>query len=161
MAKINLSPAGKKAFALVPEGTHIFKIVSVKEEPTWRTAKLPEAQRLIKKICVTMETQNGEQHLERFTMLKDDDTVNSGALAAFSYFARTAMQDYDAEIISTDELIGRYIECVVEHDSYPSTKDPDKDVVFARLTEKHPSDGWGDEGVSNSAPFDLDDVLNT
>ena len=78
MAKIALS----KGFTLIPEGIHIFQITDVvyKEE--------------FGKLEVKMKTAKGQSHTERFNLMKSDGSVNEGAINAFSYFARTALNDY-------------------------------------------------------------------
>ena len=92
-----------------------------------------------------METQKGQKHIERFSLLKTDGQPNEGALNAFSYFAKTALNDFSLTEIDHEELIGCFIECDVEHDVVQSKQDPNKTVTFARLTEKRPSDGWEEE----------------
>lgn len=117
-------------FSLIPEGTHVFKIVgaSYKEE--------------YGKIEIKMKTREGLLHTERFGIKKASGDLNEGALNAFSYFARTALNDFSAQEIDPDELVGFFIECDVEHDVQPSNRDPGKTVTFVRLTDKRPSDGW-------------------
>ena len=135
MGRIALSDG----YSLIPEGSHIFKIVgaSYKEQ--------------FGKLEIKMKTAKGQTHIERFTLIKKDGTSNEGALKAFSFFARTALNDYSAQDIDPNELIGCYIECDVEHDEQPSSKNPGKTVKFTRLTDKRPADGFG-EGEIESAP---------
>lgn len=138
MAKIPLSGG----FSLVPEGTHIFKITGV------------EYKEAFGKLDITMETQDGAKHIERFRFLntKTGDVVQ-GALNAFSYFARAAKNDFSLSgEIDPDELVGCFLECDVEHNSQPSTKDPSKSFTFVNLTEKRPSEGW-DETPKASVPM--------
>ena len=136
MAKIALT----EGFSLIPEGTHIFKITEVtyKEE--------------FGKLEVKMKTAKGQTHTERFNLMKKDGTMNEGAYNAFSYFARTALQDYTAQDIDPEELVGFFIECDVEHDIQPSNKNPNKNVTFVRLTDKRPADGYTEEEVNTPAP---------
>ena len=74
MAKIGLS----EGFSLVPEGTHVFKIITVNYKEDFG------------KMEVVMQTQSGLKHTERFSLLKSDGEPNEGALNAFSYFAKVA-----------------------------------------------------------------------
>lgn len=129
MAKIILT----KGFSLIPEGTHIFKITEViyKED--------------FGKLEVKMETATGQTHTERFNLIKSDGSINEGAINAFSYFAKTAMNDYTLSDIDHQDLIGHFLECTVEHDVLPSNKDPNKTVTFVRLADKSPSDGFDEE----------------
>lgn len=133
MAKIALS----EGFTLIPEGIHIFQITDVvyKEE--------------FGKLEVKMKTAKGQSHTERFNLMKSDGSVNEGAINAFSYFARTALNDYTLTEIDHQDLVGCFIKCTVEHDMLPSNKDPNKTVTFVRLADKSPADGF-DEDVAPS-----------
>ena len=160
MAKIALT----EGFSLIPEGTHIFKIIEVsyKEE--------------FGKLEVKMKTAKGQTHTERFNLMKQDGSMNEGAYNAFSFFAKTALNDYSRTEIDHDELVGCYIKSTVEHDTQPSNKDPNKTVTFIRLGDKSPADGFDEAEVPVTAPkkaapaptaapkakvtgFNLDDLL--
>lgn len=108
MGKISLS----EGFSVIPEGTYVFKIVKVDYKEAYG------------KLEITMKTAKGQQHTERFSLLKPDGSSNEGALNAFSYFAKTALNDYGVEEIDPQDLVGHFMECDVEHDVVPSTKDP-------------------------------------
>lgn len=136
MAKIGLT----EGFSLIPEGTHVFKITDVKYKEEFG------------KLEVTMQAQGGTKHIERFSLLKNDGSPNEGAYNAFSYFAKTALQDFDLTEIDHADLIGHFIECDVEHEKVPNKKNPKKDSTFARLTDKRPSDGWEETGDATPAP---------
>lgn len=135
MAKIALS----EGFTLIPEGIHIFQITDVvyKEE--------------FGKLEVKMKTAKGQTHTERFNLMKSDGSMNEGAINAFSYFAKTALNDYTLTEIDHQDLVDCFIECTVEHDVLPSNKDPNKTVTFVRLTDKSPADGF-DEDVAPPPP---------
>ena len=153
MAKIALS----EGFTLIPEGIHIFQITDVvyKEE--------------FGKLEVKMKTAKGQSHTERFNLMKSDGSMNEGAINAFSYFAKTALNDYTLTEIDHRDLVDCFIKCTVEHDVLPSNKNPNKTVTFVRLADKSPADGF-DEDVAppkktGSAPkkasgaIDLDALL--
>lgn len=128
MAKIGLS----EGFTLIPEGTHVFKITAVNYKEAFG------------KLEVTMQTQNGSKHIERFSLLKTDGSPNEGALNAFSYFAKTALNDPSLTEIDHTDLIGCFIECDIEHEVQENKKKPGQTITFARLADKRPSDGWED-----------------
>lgn len=132
MGKIALS----EGYTVIPEGTHIFKIVEVNYKEAYG------------KLEIKMKTAKGQTHIERFSLIKQDGSSNEGALNAFSYFARTALQDYTAQDIDPEELVGFFIECDVEHDIQPSNKNLNKNVTFVRLTDKRPADGYTEEEVN-------------
>ena len=134
MAKIGLT----EGFSLIPEGTHVFKITDVKYKEEFG------------KLEVTMQTQGGSKHIERFSLLKTDGSPNEGAYNAFSYFAKTALNDFSVTDIDHTDLIGHYIRAEVVHTKMPSRKDPSKTVTFANLGDKAPADGF-DNQVSSPA----------
>lgn len=135
MAKIGLS----EGFTLIPEGTHVFKITAVNYKEAFG------------KLEITMQTQSGAKHIERFSLLKTDGSPNEGALNAFSYFAKTALNDFSLTEIDHEDLVGCFIECDVEHDVQLNKNKPDKTVTFARLADKRPSEGW-EEGEVSTTP---------
>lgn len=145
MAKIALSGG----FSLIPEGTHIFQIIDVvyKEE--------------FGKLEIKMKTAKGQTHTERFNLMKSDGSMNEGAINAFSYFAKTAMNDYTLSDIDHQDLIDCFLECTVEHNVLPSNKDPNKTVTFVRLADKSPADGFDEEVAPQKASgaVDLDALL--
>lgn len=132
MAKIALS----EGFTVIPEGTHIFKITEVTYKETFG------------KIEVKMETANGLKHTERFSLIGKNGQPNEGAMNAFSFFAKTALDDFELTEIDHNDLVGRYMECVVEHDVQPSNKNPDKNVTFIRLADKSPAYGFDEAEVT-------------
>ena len=136
MAKIGLT----EGFSVIPEGTHVFKITDVKYKEDFG------------KLEVTMQTQSGAKHIERFSLLKSDGSPNEGAYNALSYFAKTALQNYDLSEIDHTDLIGHFIECDVEHDVQPNKNKPDKTVTFVRLADKRFSDGWETTGGTVTTP---------
>ena len=134
MAKIGLT----SGFKLIPEGSHVFQIVKVvyKEE--------------FGKMEVTMQTIDGMQHIERFSLLRPDGEVNPGAMNAFSFFAKTALNDFTVDEIDEQDLVGHFMRCTVEHEDVESTRTPGKMLTFARLGDKEPADGFDDIDI----PFD-------
>lgn len=136
MAKIGLT----EGFTLIPEGTHVFKITDVKYKEDFG------------KLEITMQTQGGYKHIERFSLLKSDGSPNEGAYNAFSYFAKTTMRNFELNEIDHTDLIGHFIECDVEHDVQPNKNKPDKTVTFVRLVDKRPSDGWEESAGTSSTP---------
>lgn len=136
MAKIGLT----EGFTLIPEGTHVFQITDVKYKEDFG------------KLEIYMQTQNGSKHIERFSLLKADGSTNEGALNAFSYFAKTALQDFELSEIDHEDLVGHFIECDIEHDVQPNKNKPDKTITFVRLADKRPSEGWAGAGNTVTAP---------
>ena len=108
MAKITLSQGG---FTLIPEGVHTFKVVEVDD------SKYED----FGKIVVKLQTAKGQTHSERFSLLKNGD-INEGALKAWSYFARTCLNNFNADEIDTQDIVGCYITATVKHEKFTRTK---------------------------------------
>lgn len=130
MAKIKLSSG---TFSLVPEGTHVFQITAVEYKADFD------------KLNITMKTATGATHIERFTFTNNQGEQNETAVNIFSYFAKTALQNYDLEEIDEQELVGCFIKAEVTHDILPNKNDPTKTVTFSRLGNKYPANGFEDD----------------
>mgnify|MGYP006873263752 CR=1 FL=1 len=130
MARIPMT----NGFMVIPEGEYVFRIYDAKYDEEFG------------RITVKMVTAKGMTHTERFS-IKTADGFNEGALNAFSYFARTATQDYESDDIDPEQLINRYIKAVVEHNIVPSNKEEGKTVTFARLGDKFPANEFDETPV--------------
>ena len=131
MAKFTLSKAN--TFTLIPEGYHVFKIVEVD------LSKYEDYG----KIAINMETANGLKHTERFSLTDNKGEMNEKAYNAFSFFCRTAFNDYKNDDIDTDDLIGRYIRAEVKHvESTTINERTGKPYVNVNLGDKEPALGF-------------------
>ncbi len=108
-------------FALVPEGTHVFRIYNVDYNATFG------------KLIVHMVTAEGITHKERFGLMRPDGSMNEGACNAFSFFAKTALDNFGLEEIDHADLINHYIKADVTHTHVDSTKEEGKQLTFAKL----------------------------
>ena len=151
MAKIKLSKGG---FTPIAEGEHIFKITKSTYDEDFG------------KLEIEMVIASGQKHIERFSLIRNDGEINEGALNAFSYFAKTALNNFNLDEIDHNDLVGCYIKATVEHEKVPSKNDPAKKVTFLRLTDQAPASGFEKEeekeksNKSNtSGSIDLDDLL--
>lgn len=140
MARIPMT----SGFVLIPEGTYVFRIYAASYDEEFG------------KIEVKLVTAKGMTHTERFSIKDKNDELNEKALNAFSYFAKTAMGDFELEDIEPSELIDHYIEAEVVHTKVPSNKDPDKTVTFANLGDKSPADGFDEEPVARALTLGKD-----
>lgn len=143
MTKIKLT----EGFSLIPEGTHVFQITNVDYKETYG------------KLEITMKTAAGQSHIERFSLIRDNGTINEGAYKVFSFFAKTALNDFSVSEIEPDQLVGHYMKCAVTHDTVPSKKDPDKMSTFIRLGDKSPANGYEGETPVAQQSFDLNSLL--
>lgn len=144
MARIPMT----SGFTLIPEGEYVFFIEDVKYDEKFGTLE------------VKLVTADGMKHTERFSLMDNNGEANEKALNAFSYFAKTALNDFSVTDIDHTDLIGHYIRAEVVHTKMPSRKDPSKTVTFANLGDKAPADGFdgqvsaptNDPPASPSAP---------
>jgi hypothetical protein len=148
MARIKLSEGG---FTLIPEGEHIFKIVKSNYDEDFG------------KLEIEMVTQSGQKHVEGFRLINNEGEVNEGALNAFSYFAKTALNNFNLDEIDHADIEGCYIKATVVHNKQPSNKDPNKTVTFANLKGYSAASGFEDKPdvkvSSNPGGIDLDAIL--
>lgn len=152
MAKIKLSEGG---FTLIPEGVTTFKIVGV------------EYKEEFGKMKVQLQTKSGSKHTEQFTLLDNKGEVNEGALKAFSYFAKTALNNYELDEIDEQDLVGCYITATVKHEEFESNKTPGRMLKSVRLNDYTVAAGFGsgeekykDKAAEVDEDEDLDDFLD-
>jgi hypothetical protein len=149
MAKIKLSKGG---FTPIAEGEHIFKITKSTYDEDFG------------KLEIEMTIASGQKHIERFSLIRNDGEINEGALNAFSYFAKTALNNFNLDEIDHNDLVGCYIKATVEHEKLPSKNDPAKMVTFLRLTDQAPASGFEKEEEkpkksNTSGSINLDAIL--
>ena len=146
MAKIGLT----EGFTLIPKGTHVFQIVEVNYKEDFG------------KMEVTMQLATGQKHVERFSLLNKDGEPNQGGLNAFSYFAKTALDDFSLQEIDEQDLVGCFIRCEVDHEEVESNRTPGKYLKFVRLGDKEPADGFDEAPEApRTASKVADDKLST
>lgn len=149
MARIPMT----SGFTLIPEGEYVFRIYDVVYDEDFG------------KIQAKLVNAQGATQIERFSIKNNDDTYNEGALNAFSYFAKTALNDFSLEEIEPSDLINHYIRAKVVHTKVPSNKDPNKTVTFTNLGDKAPAERFDTEPVARALSLgtenktNLDDLL--
>jgi len=109
MARIQLS---ESTFSIIPEGVTTFKVMEVDDSKYEDYGK----------IAVKLQTAKGEKHTENFTLIKANGDLNEGALKAWSYFARVCLNNFQADEIDTQDIVGCYIQATVKHETYTRTK---------------------------------------
>ena len=136
-------------FQIMPEGEQVLKITKAEYEEDFG------------KAIFTLENAKGQTCQERFGLLNQDGTPNEKALGAFSFFAKTAMNNFDMEDVDPVELVGHYIRAEVIHNKVPSRTDPTKMMTFVNLGSKSPAEGF--DGVptapTKSSGLDLNALL--
>lgn len=134
MARIPMT----SGFTLIPEGEYIFRIYDATYDEDFG------------RIEIKLVTAQGQTHIERYSIKNSDDEYNEKALNAFSYFAKTALNDFSLEDVDPVELINHYIKAEVVHTNVPSNKDASKTVTFVNLGSKSPADGFDTEPVARA-----------
>lgn len=154
MAKMKLS---ESSFKIIPEGITVFKVVEVDDSKYEDFGKL----------SVKLQTAKGETHTENFTIVKATGELNEGALKAWSYFARTCLNNYQADEIDTQDIVGCYIKATVKHEKYIRTQGDHKgeEATAVRLNDYATATGFGTQAQTETespadSEDDLDDFLN-
>ena len=142
MARIPMT----SGFVVIPEGEYVFRIYDATYDEEFG------------RIVVKLVTASGLTHQERFSIKNSDDEYNEKALNAFSYFAKTALNDFSREDIDIEELIDHYIRAEVTHTKQPNKNDPTKTVTFANLGDKSPADGFDTEPTARALNMGRDGV---
>ena len=146
MAKMKLS---ESTYTLIPEGITTFKVMGVDDSKYEDFGKLE----------VKLQTVKGETHIERFALTKSNGELNEGALKAWSYFARTCLNNFSADEIDTQDIVGCYITATVKHETYTRTKG-DKagtEATTVRLNDYTAASGFGGSKAVNTDEPDTDD----
>jgi hypothetical protein len=125
-------------FQIMPEGEQVLQITAAEYDEDFG------------KATFTLTNAKGQTCQERFSLLNQDGSPNEKALGAFSFFAKTAMNDFDLEDVDPEELVGHYLKAEIIHNKVPSTKDPTKMMTFVNLGNKSSADGF--EGAPAPAP---------
>ena len=135
-------------FQIMPEGVQVLKITKAEYDEDFG------------KAIFTLANAKGQTCQERFSLLNQDNTPNEKALNAFSFFAKTAMNNFDLEDVDPVELVGRYIRTEVIHNKVESKKEPGKMMTFVNLGDKSPADGFdGATEASKATGLDLSALL--
>lgn len=153
MAKMKLA---ESTFTLIPEGVTTFKVMAVDDSKYEDFGKLE----------VKLQTVKGETHIERFGLIKKTGELNEGALKAWSYFARTCLNNFSADEIDTQDIVGCYITATVKHETFTLTKGDKagQEGTSVRLNEYTPASGFGGSTANASTTEtvgesdDLDDL---
>lgn len=147
MAKIRLA---QSTFSLVPEGTTTFKVVEVDD------SKYDD----FGKIEVKLQTKDGKKHSERFSLIDNNGELVEGALKAWSYLARVCLNNFSADEIDTQDIVGCYITATVKHETYVRTKGEKKgtEATTVRLNDYAVATGFA--SATNDKVDDDDDEID-
>ena len=120
-------------YTMLPEGRDIFKIVSVENKEKFG------------KLIVKFRNAEGLTAQEQYQILKDvkKGEYNEGALNAFSFMAKTALQDFDVEEIDEQELVGHFLSADVQYQVVQG--DDGKERKYSHLRQFEQADGFDRE----------------
>ena len=142
MARIPMT----SGFTLIPEGEYVFRVYAVTYDEEYG------------KIEVKLVNAQGMTHIERFSIMNKNGEPNEKAMNAFSYFAKTVMNDFALEDIDPAELVDHYIRAEIKHSELPSNKEPGKNVTFANFGDKSPADGFDTTPVPRALTLGKDEA---
>ena len=125
-------------FTLCPKGVHVFRIYKV------------EYNEEFGKLLVHLVNAQGITVMERFSLMNQDGSMNERACGAFSFFAKTALNNFTLEAVDPATLIDHYIKAEVIHNDVPSNKEPGKTVTFVNLGDKWVADGFDTTPVAKA-----------
>lgn len=147
MAKIKLSEGG---FSIVPEGVTVFKVMEVDDSKYEDFGKL----------SVKLQTASGQTHNENFSLTKANGELNEGALKAWSYFAKVCLNNFNADEIDTQDIVGCYIQAKVKHEKYTRTKGDrvGEEATAVRLNDYTVATGFGGTSKAEDPVGDEDDL---
>lgn len=128
----------REGFTLMPEGEQVLRIYDIEFDEEFG------------KLIVKMVNAKGLTVQERFSFKDKDGNFVDGALNAFSYFARAALNDYSAEDIDPEELIDHYIKAEIVHNTVENRNDPSKTRTYANLGSKSSAEGFEEEATARA-----------
>ena len=117
-------------FTLCPKGVQVFRIYKVDYDEEFG------------KLIVHLVNAQGITVQERFSLMNADGSMNERACGAFSFFAKTALNNFTLEAVDPATLVDHYIKADVTHTEVPSNKDPNKTVTFVNLGDKWVANGF-------------------
>ena len=100
MPRVRLS-----GYSIIPEGDYLFKVTGYEYKEDYG------------KITLFFESESGEKHSEKFSLLQSDGQVNQQALKAFSAYCVNILNDntlWDSEC-DFEWLIGSHVKATIEH----------------------------------------------
>ena len=113
------------------------------------------------KLVIHLVNAQGITIQERYSLMGADGNMNEKACAAFSFFAKTALNDFSIEAVDPAMLVDRYIKAEVTHTELPSTKDPNKTLTFANLGDKWEANGFDTTPVQKALNLGKDTTAPT
>ena len=136
-------------FTLCPEGVHVFRIYKVDYNEEFG------------KLVISLVNAQGITHQERYQLMGANGEMNEKACAAFSFFAKTALNDFSLEAVDPATLVNRYIKADVVHTKTPNRNDPNKMMTFANFGDKWVADGFDTTPVHKALTLGVEGTATT
>ena len=133
-------------FTLCPKGVQVFRIYKVDYNEEFG------------KLTIHMVNAQGITIQERFSLMGQDGGINEKACAAFSFFAKTALNDFSLEAVDPETLVDHYIKADVIHKEVPSRDDPTKTLTFVNTGDKWVADGFDTTPVPKALTLGKENV---
>lgn len=135
----------KKSFHILPEGVTVLKVAEVEYDSDFG------------KMTIKLVNKAGINHTERFSLISGTGEVNEKALNAFSYFARTVLNNEDLMEIDEQELTNKYIKCTVKHEKREGVGQyTGKTYINARLSEYEPASSFDTDTTAPTGKVAID-----
>jgi hypothetical protein len=134
-------------FSICPEGVHVFRIYKVDYNEEFG------------KLTIYLVNAQGITHQERYSLMGQGGEINEGACNAFSFFAKTTLNDFSLEAVDPAMLVDRYIKAEITHTKVPSNKDPNKTVTFVHLGDKWAAEGFDTQPVAKALTLGKENVV--
>lgn len=162
-------------FTPMDEGVQVLRIYGVEYKETFGN------------LTIYMVNAQGQTMREVFRFKGKDGKPNEGAMNAFSYFAKTAMDNFSMEDVDPEELVGHYIQVEVVHNesdgrtyanlgrdkavAYEFDESPVPEALSMTLTKDKPKAKDKKQEIAQDAPqespvaatssndYNLDDLL--
>lgn len=112
MAVIKLAETG---YHLIPEGTYVWTITNATYDDKFN------------KVTVEFVNEKGEKMLNKYTL------SNNGGAKAFSFLAKTALNNFSAVELDPTALVGKKLIGDIEHSEVESTTKEGEMMKFANL----------------------------
>lgn len=145
MSRVQLS-----TFQPIAEGDYLFEVTNIEYKSEFG------------KMNITLSIPSGEKHIERYSLLTSNGEVNTKAMSAFSYLAKTILNIEDDIDIDEQWLLGSHVKGKIVHDKVAKKDNPNEFLTFPHLKDI--------EAVNEPKPnlpknyltyYDEDEPLNT
>lgn len=110
------------------------------------------------KVEMTLTNEKGETMNNNFSLMNSDGSPNEKALKAFSYFACTALGDWDRDDIEDEELVGCYVRGDIKLTEGKEKNKDGETMVFANLDKVYStSDSFAKSKVKAAEEDEFED----